>query len=117
MGKLFTVTVPVKFGDAVGAFKSSAAWVSVDIGLLKSGVLLQLLKSILATLFTPTIDLVIPDTVPVNVGDVNDAFESAYILVTKCVSNVGVSVDVGKLVLYAFVPVHVFDPDNIPVPV
>ena len=41
---------------------------------------------------------------------------SAYVLVTNCVPNVGVNVDVGKFVLYAFVPVHVLVPDNIPDP-
>ena len=53
--------------SAAFAFKSSAACVAVDIGLFKS--------LVLSTLARPTIALVIPDTVPVNVGDSMFAFK------------------------------------------
>jgi hypothetical protein len=49
----------------VGAFKFNAVCVAVDIGLFKS--------EVLSTLPNPTILLVIPDTVPVNVGLANGA--------------------------------------------
>ena len=55
--------------------------------------------------------------IPVNVLlPLKLAFVSAYVLVTNCVPIVGVNVDVGKFVLYAFVPVHALVPDNIPDP-
>ena len=53
-------TDPVKVGEARGAFKSRAVCVDVDTGLLASVVL--------STEPKPTIDLVMPLTVPVNVG-------------------------------------------------
>ena len=55
-------------------------------------------------------------TVPVKVGDALAAFKSTYDLFVNCVDDVGAIVDVGKFVLYAFVPVHVLVPDKIPVP-
>ena len=58
-------TVPVKVGDAIGAFASSAVWVAELTGLFAS--------LVLSTLPRPTIDLVIPATVPVNVGLSNGA--------------------------------------------
>ena len=54
------VGVPVKSGEASGAFASSAVCVAVDTGLLAS--------EVLSTEPSPTIDLVTPPTVPVNVG-------------------------------------------------
>ena len=60
-----------KFNAAVTsvafAFKSSAACVAVDIGLS--------ISLVLSTLASPTMALVIPDTVPVNVGDSIFAFK------------------------------------------
>jgi hypothetical protein len=53
-------TIPVNVGLANGANKFNAVCVAVDIGLLTSDVL--------STFPSPTIDLVIPATVPVNVG-------------------------------------------------
>ena len=53
-------TVPVNVGEASGAFKSRDVCVAVDTGLLASVVL--------STEPKPTIDLVTPVTVPVNVG-------------------------------------------------
>ena len=53
--------VPVKVGEAILAFKSKAVCCSVDTGLSASEVLFTLPK--------PTIDLSIPDTVPVKVGE------------------------------------------------
>ena len=70
-------TVPVNVGDANGAFKatsellafaSNAAWVAVETGFNKSVVL--------STFANPTIDLLIPETVPVNVGDAKGAFKA-----------------------------------------
>jgi len=55
------VNVPVNIGESIFAFKSSAFCVAVEIGLLVSLVLL--------TLARPTIDLFMPLTVPVNVGE------------------------------------------------
>jgi hypothetical protein len=57
----------VNDGEAIGAFKSNADCVAV-IGFLKS--------LVLSTFPSPTIDFVIPDTVPVNVGLANGAFKS-----------------------------------------
>ena len=65
------------------AFKSSAACVAVDTGLFKSVVL--------STLPRPTMALVIPDTVPVKVGDSIFAFkliEVKYGLSIAAVSDV-----------------------------
>ena len=60
-----------KFNAAVTsvafAFKSSAACVAVDIGLL--------ISLVLSTFARPTMALVIPDTIPVNVGDSIFAFK------------------------------------------
>ena len=70
-------TVPVNVGDARGAFDaksvllafaSKAVWVAVETGFNKSVVL--------STFAKPTIDLLIPETVPVKVGDANGAFKS-----------------------------------------
>ena len=69
------VAVPVKAGDAKGAFKSKAVCVAVDIGLPASDVLL--------TLANPTIVAVIPDTVPVNVGLAFGAYVDAAIDVVR----------------------------------
>ena len=52
-------TVPVNDGDSSGAFKFNAVCVAVDIGISMSAVL--------STLPNPTIALVIPETVDVNV--------------------------------------------------
>ena len=52
----------------IGAFKFNAVCVNVDIGLLAS--------EVLSTLPNPTIVLVIPDTVPVNVGEAKFAFNA-----------------------------------------
>ena len=65
---------PVKAGDAKGAFRSKAFCVVVDIGFDKSLVLSTLLK--------PTIDLVIPVTVPENVGDTKGAFRAKAVSVS-----------------------------------
>ena len=54
------VTMPVNVGVALLAFRSNAACCAVDTGLAVSAVL--------STEPKPTIDLVIPETVPVNVG-------------------------------------------------
>jgi hypothetical protein len=61
------VGVPVKDGDAKLAFRSSAVCVAVDTGLEAS--------LVLSTLPKPTIALVIPETVPVNVGLARFAFK------------------------------------------
>ena len=53
-------TAPVKVGDASGAAASSAVCVAELIGLLASVVL--------STLPSPTLDLDVPETVPVHVG-------------------------------------------------
>ena len=63
----FTVLVSV-VKSAAFAFRSSAAWVAVDIGLAASVVL--------STDPNPTMDLVIPETVPVKVGDAVGAFKA-----------------------------------------
>ena len=78
MGRL---GVPVKVGEAKGAFKanelvtsdafafkSKAVWAAVETGLLAS--------LVLSTFAKPTIVLLIPDTVPVKVGEANGAFKS-----------------------------------------
>ena len=57
--------VPVKVGEAKGAFKSKAVCVAVLTGLSASAVL--------STFPRPTIALVIPPTVPVKVGDAKGA--------------------------------------------
>ena len=57
---MIPLTVPVKVGPSIGAFKFSCAVVSVETGLAKSVVFSALAK--------PTIALVIPLTVPVKVG-------------------------------------------------
>lgn len=77
------VMVPVKVGEAIGAyvveavaeesFKSSAVCVAVEIGFRASVVL--------STFPRPTIDLLIPETVPVNVGEASGAL-AAIELVT-----------------------------------
>ena len=69
------VAVPVKAGDAKGAFKSKAVCVAVDIGLPASVVLL--------TLANPTIVAVIPATVPVNVGLAFGAYVDAANVVVR----------------------------------
>ena len=56
-----TVTVPVKVGDANGHFNASAVVVAVETGLFASLVLSQFPR--------PIISFVIPETVPVKVGD------------------------------------------------
>ena len=60
---------------AVVAFKSSAVWVAVDTGLFASVVL--------STLPRPTIVLVIPATVPVNVGLSRGAFKFRRVCVAS----------------------------------
>ena len=55
-------------------------------------------------------------TISVKVGDANGVFKSTYALFVKCDVVVGVNVDVGKFVLYVFVPVQVFVPERMPVP-
>ena len=78
-------TVPVNVGEANGAikakevltseefaFKSNAVWVAVLIGFNKSVVL--------STLPKPTIDLEIPPTVPVNVGEAKGAINAKEVL-------------------------------------
>ena len=69
-------TVPVKVGEANGAFKSNADWAKMETGLLASVVLSTLAKS--------TMLLVIPATIPVKVGESNRAF-SANEFVTSIV--------------------------------
>ena len=58
--------LPEKACPAMLAFASNAVCVAVDIGLPKSDVL--------STLPNPTMDLVIPPTVPVKVGPARFAF-------------------------------------------
>ena len=85
-------TVPVKVGDAKGAFNASAVvallisevkslvfafkfnavCVAAEIGLLAS--------EVLSTLPKPTIVLSIPDTVPVKVGDAKGAFNASAVV-------------------------------------
>ena len=69
------LTVPVKDGELIFAFsfkifcfKSRAFWTAVEIGLSMS--------LVLSTLPKPTIDLLIPLTIPVNVGEAIFAFAS-----------------------------------------
>jgi hypothetical protein len=61
-------TVPVKVGEAKGAFKSKADWAEVETGLLASVVL--------STFAKPTIVFEIPATIPVNVGLSIGAFKA-----------------------------------------
>ena len=100
-------TVPVNVGLSIGAFnarpivtseefalKSKTVCVAVDTGLL--------ISLVLSTLFKPTIDFVIPPTVPVNVGLLIFAF-NAKLDVTSVVfafkSNaVCVAVDIGLFI-------------------
>ena len=85
---IFTaVAVPVKAGDANGANKCNAVCVADDIGLLESEVLL--------TLHNPTIEAVMPDTVPVNVRLAFGAYVDAAVDVVRCEPRV-----VAKLVEY-----------------
>ena len=58
-------TVPVKVGEASGAFKSSAVCCAVETGLSASLVLFALPS--------PTMVAVIPPTVPVNLGEASGA--------------------------------------------
>jgi hypothetical protein len=58
-------TLPVNNGDARAAFKFKAFCVAVLMGFSKSVVLL--------TFANPTVVAVIPETVPVNVGDAKGA--------------------------------------------
>ena len=60
------VVEPVNVGDAIFAFRANADCVAVDTGLFAS--------LVLSTLANPTIDFVIPFTVPVKVGESNDAY-------------------------------------------
>ena len=62
-----TVTTPVNVGDARFAFKFNAVCVAVETGLLASEVLSQFPR--------PTMDAVIPPTMPENVGDANVAYD------------------------------------------
>ena len=71
--KVVAVAVPMKVGDAIGAFRSSAVCVAVLTGLSAS--------LVLSTLVKPTIVLSIPDTVPVKVGSAMGAFKSNVVLV------------------------------------
>ena len=57
--------VPVKVGESMGAFRFKAVCPAVLTGLSASAVL--------STFPKPTIDLVIPPTVPVKVGEANGA--------------------------------------------
>ena len=59
------LTVPVKLGNARLAFRFRAFCVAVQMGLAAS--------LVSSTSPRPTIDLVIPDTVPVKVGDAKGA--------------------------------------------
>ena len=59
------VTVPVKVGEARLAFKASAVCCAVETGLAVSAVL--------STLAKPTMDFVMPFTVPENVGEARSA--------------------------------------------
>ena len=61
-------TVPVKVGEASGAFKSKAVCVAVEIGLSISVVLLTFAK--------PTMVAVIPEIVPVKVGEASGALSA-----------------------------------------
>ena len=70
------VGVPVKVGEANGAFKSNTVCVAVETGLLASVVL--------STFAKPTMLCVIPPTVPVKVGLLIGAF-SANEFVTSVV--------------------------------
>ena len=65
--------LPVKVGEARGAFKSNAFCVAVETGLSKSVVLFTLPK--------PTIVAVMPETVPVKVGEASGAFKSKAVWV------------------------------------
>jgi hypothetical protein len=60
------LTDPVNDGLDKGAFNARDAAVADEIGLFAS--------EVLSTFDNPTIDFVIPDTVPVNVGDASGAF-------------------------------------------
>ena len=60
------VKLPVNVGEAILAFKFNADWVAVETGLFASVVL--------STLPRPTIDFVIPLTVPVKAGEANVAY-------------------------------------------
>ena len=60
------LTVPVKVGLSLGAFKLRADCVALDIGLLA--------LAALSTLPSPTIDFVMPCTVPVKIGSNLSAF-------------------------------------------
>ena len=68
-------TVPVKVGEASGAFKASAASWGVETGLLASDVL--------STLPKPTIDLLMPPTVPVNVGLAKGALSERALVIEE----------------------------------
>ena len=59
------VNVPVKAGEAKGAFRVNAVCVAVEIGLSVSAVLF--------TLPSPTIVAVMPETVPVKTGEAKGA--------------------------------------------
>ena len=61
-----TVTVPVNVGDANGDFKSNDVVTAAGTGLFASEVLSQFPR--------PTMAFVIPETVPVNVGDARVAY-------------------------------------------
>ena len=116
-------TVPVKVGDARGAFKaksvlldfaSNAAWVANETGLFVS--------LVLSALPNPTIAAVIPETVPVKLGDANGAFKTKSVLLDFESSAVWVAVEMGfnkSVVLSTFdSPTMVaVIPDTVPVKV
>ena len=62
-----TVTVPVKEGDANGDFKSNDVVTAAGTGLFAS--------EVLSTFERPTMAFVIPETVPLKVGDANVAYD------------------------------------------
>ena len=73
--------VPVNVGESKGAFKAKELVTSVAIALaLKAVAVAELMglsaSEVLSTLDKPTIVLVIPPTVPVNIGDSMGAFKA-----------------------------------------
>jgi len=80
--------VPVSAGEAKAALRSSAVCVAVDTGFAESAVL--------STEPSPTIDFVIPETVPVKVGETIGAYVDAAVAEASLASSaVCVAVDTG----------------------
>ena len=102
-------TIPVNVGPARFAFRSNAVCVAVDIGLLTS--------EVLSTFPRPTIALVIPATVPVNVGLANGAYVAKFAKVAKVAKIVANDVPFNVIVGVAIPPLAVNNPDMVAVPV